>query len=284
MNSPGVHDEGLLRAQAPALGIGSPGTGGAGSSAAFQASMDRMDAEGGPRAPGVPADDDRAAFDNAIRALEAQIANAGAHLALDSSTRAAYSRKVAELADELRGQAASGQITWRQAAEQATEARNLTMESMRWRSTPVGQAMAESLKSQGRTFNELIARKTQQLYGNNADFNRLTEAQRSAVYGEVVKSAGKSNPRIDAQMRNLSHAGRGLVGFSLALSAYTVMTAEDKGEAVRREAAITGGGVLGGLAGGAAAGLACGPGAPVCVGIGAFAGGAAAAFGVASFW
>jgi hypothetical protein len=32
------------------------------------------------------------------------------------------------------------------------------------------------------------------------------------------------------------------------------------------------------------AGLACGPGAPVCVTIGAFVGGAAAAFGVDLFW
>ncbi len=45
-----------------------------------------------------------------------------------------------------------------------------------------------------------------------------------------------------------------------------------------------GGGIAGGIAGGAAAGLVCGPGAPVCVGIGAFVGGALAAFGVSLFF
>ena len=48
-------------------------------------------------------------------------------------------------------------------------------------------------------------------------------------------------------------------------------------------------GVLGfvlclGLAGGALAGLACGPGAPVCVTLGAFVAGTLAALGVSTFW
>lgn len=39
-----------------------------------------------------------------------------------------------------------------------------------------------------------------------------------------------------------------------------------------------------GIGGGAIAGLACGPGAPVCITIGAFVGGAVAALGVDLFW
>jgi len=48
--------------------------------------------------------------------------------------------------------------------------------------------------------------------------------------------------------------------------------------------AVTGAGIAGGIAGGALAGLACGPGAPVCVTVGVFVGGALAAFGVDFFW
>ncbi|MCP1676825.1 hypothetical protein J2T57_003998 [Natronocella acetinitrilica] len=59
------------------------------------------------------------------------------------------------------------------------------------------------------------------------------------------------------------------------------MTADDRAEAAAKEATITG---AGGLDGGALAGLACGPGAPVCVAAGAFAGGAAAAFGASAAW
>lgn len=227
---------------------------------------------------------DRLRFESAIRALEAEIANAGAHLTIDSATRAAYHRMIREMASDLRAQAASGRITWAQAAEQANETRNLVMNVVRGRSTPVGRAIAEGMKRQGRTLNEIIAKKTRQLHGNGADFNRLTEAQQSRVYAEVVNSAGKSDPATTRRMRTLSHAGRSLIVFSIALSAYMIVAAEDKVEAAGREAAITGSGIAGGLAGGALAGLACGPGAPVCVTLGAFAGGALAAFGVSVFW
>jgi len=223
-------------------------------------------------------------FESSIRALEAEIANVGAHLVIDSEARQAYVRLTKALADDLRTQASSGKITWLQAASQAQETRNAIMEIIRGRSTPVGRAMAEQLKREGKTLNELIARKAQQLHGPGASFNRLTATQQNAVYSEIVKSAGKSNPRVSVTMRTLSRAGRGLIVLSIALSVYTISTADNKANAAGREIAVTGAGIGGGIAGGALAGLACGPGAPVCVTVGAFVGGALAAFGMDFFW
>ena len=85
-------------------------------------------------------------------------------------------------------------------------------------------------------------------------------------------------------MKKLSHAGRGLIVISIALSVYTVATAENKVDAAGKEIVVTGAGIGGGIAGGALAGLACGPGAPVCVTVGAFVGGALVAFGVGLAW
>lgn len=79
---------------------------------------------------------------------------------------------------------------------------------------------------------------------------------------------------------NISRAGRGLIVLLEASSIYTVTTAEDKTRAAAREGAVNSAGIGGGIAGGAAAGLVCGPGAQVCVTVGAFVGGALAAFGV----
>ncbi len=227
---------------------------------------------------------DRTTFDNAIRSLEAEVANLGAHLAIDSAARHAYTRQIALMAEELRAAATSGRISWAQAAQQAQETRNLVMEVIRGRSTPVGRAMAEQLKREGRTLNDLIARKVQQLYGSTARFDALAPNQRNAVYAEIVVAAGRSNPRVTAAMRRLSYAGRSLLFVSLAISVYTVATAENMGQAAAREVVTTGAGIAGGIAGGALAGLACGPGAPVCVAVGAFVGGALAAFGASSLW
>ena len=84
-------------------------------------------------------------------------------------------------------------------------------------------------------------------------------------------------------MSRFAYADRGLILFSIGLSAYTIATSTNKTETAMREAALTGAGIGGGIAGGALAGLACGPGAPVCVTVGAFIGGALSALGVSRF-
>lgn len=228
--------------------------------------------------------DDRAEFESAIRALEAEVANAGVHLTVDSTARRLYTTQIRAMADGLRAEVEAGKLTWAQAARRAQETRNVIMDLMRGRSTPVGRAIAERLKKDGRTLNELIAKWTTELYGKTASFERLSPHEQNKVYAEIVKSAGRSKPNVTAAMSKLSHAGRGLIVLTLALSVYNVAVAEDKIEATKKEVAVTGAGIGGGIVGGAAAGLVCGPGAPVCVTIGAFVGGALAAFGVDFFW
>jgi hypothetical protein len=228
--------------------------------------------------------DDRGTFESAIQALEAEIANVGLYMAMDANARRIYERQIRAMADDLRFQATSGRITWAQAASQAQETRNVVMDVIRHRSTPLGRAIAQSLKAEGKSLNELIARKTVQLFGQPSIFNHLSPVDQNAVYAEIVKSAGKSNPQVTATMRQLSRAGRGLLFASIALSVYEVAGAEDKMRVASRELAVTGAGVGGGIAGGALAGLACGPGAPVCATVGAFVGGALAAFGVDLLW
>ncbi|EMR38433.1 hypothetical protein [Vibrio harveyi] len=115
-------------------------------------------------------------------------------------------------------------------------------------------------------------------------FNDLTLEQKNKVYSEIVKSSGKSNPDVNRLMKNISSAGRGLIVLSIGLSVYTITSSEKKLETAGREALVAGAGIGGGIAGGAIAGLACGPGAPVCVSVGAFIGGTLAAFGVSIAW
>ncbi|MDR7035620.1 MULTISPECIES: hypothetical protein [Methylobacterium] len=220
------------------------------------------------------------AFERAIEALRADIAAAGAHMVIDAQARATYDRLISRLAAEMRADVQQGRLTWEAAAERARGLRNATMEIIRSRSTPVGRAFAEQLKREGLTLNELIARKTVRLFGERADFNRLDVSQRNQVFAEIVDSAGRSNPRVTGMMRGISRAGRALLVVSVAVAVYNIGTDPDHWAAARREGAILGGGIAGGAAGGALAGLACGPGAPVCVTIGAFVGGTAAALGV----
>ena len=99
---------------------------------------------------------DKTIFENLIRGLEADILNAGAHLTIDAAARQAYIQQIKAVADELRSQVMSGRVTWKEAVFEAQETRNIIMELIRSRSTPVGRAMAEKLKLEGKTLNELI--------------------------------------------------------------------------------------------------------------------------------
>ena len=219
-------------------------------------------------------------FDQAMKALESQVANVGAHITIDSTTRLTYSREIKSMAKKLESEALSGKITWTEAVKQAQETRNLIMETFRNRSTPVGRAMAQYLKIKGYSLNELVARHSMLRFGEGAVFNKLSSAQKDIVYASIVKSSGSSRAKVNAILARASYAGRGLIIISLGISAYNIATSTDKISAARKELLSTGAGISGGIAGGALAGLACGPGAPICVTIGAFVGGALAAFSV----
>jgi hypothetical protein len=205
-------------------------------------------------------------------------------MSIDARTRLAYGREVGLMAEKLRGEAAAGKISWASAARQAQETRNLVMMIQRSRSTPVGRAIAEDIKKDGKTLNQLIAKKTIELYGKNTLYSWLSTVKKNKVYAAVVASSGTPSAEVNTAMSRLSFAGRGLVFMSLALSVFNITTSNDKLAATGREVLSTGAGVAGGIAGGALAGLACGPAAPVCVVAGAFVGGAMAAFAVGFVW
>lgn len=227
---------------------------------------------------------ERIAFENTIKALEAQLANAGTHLTIDSNARLAYSREIKKMAEQLRRDAVSGKITWASAAQQAHTTRNLVMAIIRGKSTPVGRAFAQKLKANGRSLNDLVAKQTVRTHGASSTFPTLSTSQKNRVFADVVASAGKSNPAVNQAMSRLSYAGRGLLLASLSLSAYNIATSNNKIGTTKKELTATGAGIGGGIAGGAVAGLACGPGAPVCVTVGAFVGGTLSAFGASFIW
>ena len=121
---------------------------------------------------------DKKLYESTIRALEAEIANAGVYMVIDSSVRKTYSQQIQKFSDELRMNASQGKITWSQAATEAQQVRNTVMMMLRGKSTPLGLAIAENMKKEGKTLNELIARKSIQLHGEKANFNTLSNEKK----------------------------------------------------------------------------------------------------------
>ena len=162
--------------------------------------------------------DGRDNFERAINALQGDVAAAAARLSVDPRLRLEYSKLIKEMASDLRAKANAGVITWEKAAQEAQTTRNLIMDMVRSRSTPLGRAMAERIKSEGKTLNELIAKKAKSLFGPQVNFNNLSEVQKNQIYASIVESAGKSNPQVNMKMMQLSRVGRGLIVLSIAIS------------------------------------------------------------------
>ncbi len=156
--------------------------------------------------------------------------------------------------------------------------RNGLLDAARLKSSDLGRAAAELEKATGKTLEELLAKYSKQLYSR--EFAQLSASEQDAVFVNIVRAAGRPNPRFTAIAEGLGKAGKGLLVVSIAFSVYKIAESDRPVRETVKQTATIGGGFLGSLAGGAAAGMACGPGAPLCAGVGVFVGGLLFAFGV----
>lgn len=216
-------------------------------------------------------------LDEAIRAMEAEFVSFAARFIQDSRVRANYVSQARALSAEILEKVAKNQISAAEGAAEANAMRNGLLDAGRLNSSDIGRALAESEKAAGLTLSQLVERYSQRLYQRS--FAQLSAAEQDLVFVEVVKAAGRPNPRFTGLARNLGKAGKGLLVVSLALAVYTIVTSERPGRELAKQGVVLGVGFGGSVAAGAAAGLVCGPGAPVCVAVGAFAGGLVFALG-----
>lgn len=133
----------------------------------------------------------REKFESAINTLQGDVSAAAARLSVDPRLRLEYSKRIKEMSADLRAKSNAGVISWEKAAREAQETRNVIMEMVRSRSTPLGRAMAEQIKTEGKTLNELVAKKAKSLFGPLANFNNLSEVQKIR-YMQI-----SSNPQVN---------------------------------------------------------------------------------------
>lgn len=216
-------------------------------------------------------------LETSLANLKIQATNFGKRYITDDAVRSKYIRQTESVAKTLLEEVQSGHLSPLEAAEEANKIRNAIMEAARIGSSDIGRAQAQALKAIGKSLQELESYYAQKLF--KSAFEKLTQAEKNKVWLEIVEASGRPRPAMNLKAMRLSRAGRGLIFVSAAFSVYNVATAENMGRQAVKEGTTTGAGLLGGMTGGAVAGLACGPGAPMCVAVGIFVGGAAAALG-----
>lgn len=216
-------------------------------------------------------------LERAIELMQVEANNFGLRFIKDGKVRADYAASIKRYGDEIRAAVSRGEISAADAATHATDMRNQILEMARLKSSDIGRAGAEKMKAQGASLETLLERYAKRLY--QKPFAELGEAERNAVFLEIVESSGRANPRVTIRSLRLARLGRGLLVISAGVAIYNIATSDHPGEQAVEEGVSFGGGILGGAAGGAAAGLLFGPGAVIAVPVGAFLGGIAGALG-----
>jgi hypothetical protein len=216
-------------------------------------------------------------FYNAINILETELVNFGIRGIKTADVRADYMKTIKLMSDEFIEKVQSGKISPEKGAVEANQLRNVIYEISRKKDYELFRAYAVSIKETPKTFDWFLEKYSQKRFKVSFD-SLFSQQQRNDVFFDVVVAAGKDSQSVSNTAKFLGKAGKVCLVASLAISVYNVATAEDKIKTAGREGTGLLGGIAGGAAGGAAAGLLCGPGAPVCSGIGIFVGGAIGAF------
>ena len=223
---------------------------------------------------------DERVFQTELHVLSSEMANFASRFIKDSGARLEYLTRAKAFQQELITAVRSGEMTAREAARRANLMRNSLLDIARLKSSDIGRAVAESLKRTGLTLIEAQEKYALQRFGKA--FSKLLDGQKSQVYMDIVEASGRTRPAVTKAALRWGKVGKGLLVLSIGLVAYDIYAAEDKAKASATGAASLGGGFLGGAAGGAAAGLWCGPGAPICSGVGVLVGGGLGALGFGS--
>lgn len=216
-------------------------------------------------------------FEETVTALQSEMLNFAQRFIKDADVRAAYVQKAEDASRELLQAVDEGAITPMQAASDAQALRNALLDSARIKSSDIGRAAAQAEKATGLSMEALLSKYSRRLF--QREFSELATAEQDLVYIEIAKAAGRPNPKFTGAAARLGTAGKGLIVISIAVAVYTIGSSDRPGREAVKQGVTGGAGFLAGMGGGALAGLACGPGAPICVGVGVFVGGLFGALG-----
>ncbi len=157
---------------------------------------------------------------------------------------------------------------WKQAAQDASDARNRKLLETRKQVSAIGAVRSSELKRTPPPFTKIV-----QKYAGDRPINTLSKSEAQEVFREIIKKSGTSNAIVNNAATTAGYVGKRIAILSAAIGMAEVVAAEDKVEEAGRQGAIFAGNSIGTVLASAAA---------VALGITALTGAAAivAAFAV----
>jgi hypothetical protein len=184
-------------------------------------------------------------LETALHLFESESAAFAKSVISDPAARLEYTKRTKAAISELIELVKQRKITPHEAARSANAMRNQLMILARSRLSDFGLAVSKEMKANGRTLVELEEAYSRKRFGRA--FATLSQAERDAVWMDIIHAAGRANPKVNLRAKWFGMAGRTILVVSLACAVYHIATADDQ----VREAVKEGTGIAAGAAGGA---------------------------------
>lgn len=158
----------------------------------------------------------------------------------DARQRENYNKNVQRMVAEIRTQIEFKTIPVRDAAYYCRDMRNILMAETRALTSAQGVAVAELLKKDPKTMDELKEKYAQRKFGKR--FDALSPKLQNRVFYEVVLSSGRPNKMVNILNKTLVVMGRVFIVYTIAYSIHSIAEAENKKmEAAKQVTALAAG-------------------------------------------
>lgn len=161
-------------------------------------------------------DPEKSQFYEAIRIIQAEIAVFAREGIWNDHIRRQYQDDIARAVRDLERAVQSGQLSWGDAARQASQYRNDAVERMRGRSTVVGDRVARALKPSVPSFDEVVERNRRKLVREgglrDVPFDQLSVSEQDRILRRALERSGVDRAGVSNTLRRFSQAGRGAAG------------------------------------------------------------------------
>lgn len=191
-------------------------------------------------------DSDQKIFEHALLMLQTEATNFAYMFIKDTALRTQYGRRIKMMSEEMQAAVRLGQLSPREGAHKASYLRNEIMMITRTKNHPVLLAYSKNFKKTGKELNVLLNEKSMDQYRKS--FDKLSQAERDAIYLKAIVSSGKSNEAVNRMAMIFGRAGKGLFIFSLAIALFEIYESENKLRETARQGAIAGSSIAGGVA------------------------------------
>jgi len=187
----------------------------------------------------------------------------------ENKVRTQYLEGIKRTSDMILEEVLAKKIPAQEGVKLANVLRNVILAEQRAASTPAGRELAKTIKQQGKTLEESLNKYAKKRF-KSTNFNSLTPKQKSIVYLETIRAAGRDNFIVTATVRSLAVIGRVCVYITVGLALSHVIQAENPTKEIYRQTAKIGGEAAGAYMGAGIGtelmsfGSVCGPGAPLC--------------------